>query len=354
MERYRLFRKNSGIYFAFDKLEQRQFSLRTRDEEEAGRLLSAHNETTHTGTVNRRIGQIYYAAADPQIEKRTWRDVLASYREVREVQGSTLDRVLRAEQARAMRPLLRKRLIDTVAEDFLRVMKSGGVSVNVFLRRWHNHALSMGWIPTPVLAPVLWPEPRYEAKRAITAAEHDSLLAHITNPEWKDYLQVLWWTGGAQADIAGLTRDRVDLLNGTLSFQRRKLKGKRTARGIEIGMTYLQMGPTLRGILETRMTDEYLFSYLATLRTTDRATYFKRYCLRAGLPDDLTLHCYRYAVCERMALIGFNERFAKALVGHASTAIHERYARGANMVIPSLEEEEAAHTKITPFMPRAA
>ena len=99
-------------------------------------------------------------------------------------------------------PLLNRKIIGTKPEEFLQCLNSGGTSVNVYLRRWHNHALEMDWLPKRVLSSKLWPKVRRKIKRAITLAKHQALKAHIENQEWLDYLETLWWTGGAQMDIA--------------------------------------------------------------------------------------------------------------------------------------------------------
>jgi hypothetical protein len=43
------------------------------------------------------------------------------------------------------------------------------VSSNVFLRRIHNHALGMEWLPKSVIPRLQWPKPNYKDERGITA-----------------------------------------------------------------------------------------------------------------------------------------------------------------------------------------
>jgi integrase len=100
------------------------------------------------------------------------------------------------------------------------------------------------------------------------------------------------------------------------------------------------MGPTLREIMNRRWSSGYVFPYLASIRTTDRATYFARYCKRTGIGKEVTLHCYRYAVAERMHAIGFNHRFSKALLGHSTDRNHYLYSKGATVQVPCLETSE--------------
>jgi len=41
--------------------------------------------------------------------------------------------------------------METRAENFLRAMEAGQVSTNIHLRRIHNFALDMNWLPVPVI-----------------------------------------------------------------------------------------------------------------------------------------------------------------------------------------------------------
>ena len=336
MERYRMFKSGkTGGYFQYDKLTKRQKSLHTRDHESAVRMIHAANEKELTPMINRQIGLIYLANTDSDVLTRTWSDVIVSYCESRKFDEASLERLQRAGRANAITPLLSRKIIDTKPEEFLKCLNSGGVSVNDYLRRWHNHALEMDWLPKRVLSSKLWPKIHRKIKRAITLQEHQALRNHIGNEEWKDYLETLWWTGGAQMDIATLTGDRVLLETGVIAFQRAKLESK------GVGQTLLMMGPTLREIMTRRWNAGHLFPYLASIRTTDRATYFARYCKRTGIGKEITLHCYRYAVAERMHAIGFNHRFSKALLGHGTNRNHNLYAKGATVQVPCLETCEA-------------
>lgn len=152
MERYRMFKsgKTKG-YFQYDKQTKRQESLHTKDRESAVRMINAANEKERTPMINRQIGLIYLASTDPDVLTRTWSDVIISYRESRKLDGPSLERIERAGRAKAVAPLLNRKIIDTKPEEFLQCLNSGGVSVNVYLRRWHNHALEMDWLPKRVI-----------------------------------------------------------------------------------------------------------------------------------------------------------------------------------------------------------
>jgi len=83
-------------------------------------------------------------------------------------------------------------VFESQAEHFLRGLERGGVATNVFLRRVHNFALDMNWLPWPVLPRRQWPAVQFKEKRGITNEEHGRILAGEHNPEWHDYYDLLW------------------------------------------------------------------------------------------------------------------------------------------------------------------
>jgi hypothetical protein len=54
----------------------------------------------------------------------------------------------------------------------LKVLENGSISTNVYLRRIHNFALDMNWLPWPVLPKKRWSAVRFKEKRGITLKEH--------------------------------------------------------------------------------------------------------------------------------------------------------------------------------------
>lgn len=74
-------------------------------------------------------------------------------------------------------------------EHFLRVLEAGAVSTNKNLRRLHNFALAMTWLPWPILVKQQWPELRYRDKRGVPREEHQTIVAREKNPEWKVFLE---------------------------------------------------------------------------------------------------------------------------------------------------------------------
>jgi integrase len=118
--------------------------------------------------------------------------------------------------------LRKKKLVDTFSEDFLRVLGCGRPSIHHYIRRLHNLALGLGWLPFPILAAKLWPKPQFKQKRAITLKEHKHILGAEMNAERNLFYQLLWEIGAAQSDAAALQADQIDWSARTLSFQRKK------------------------------------------------------------------------------------------------------------------------------------
>jgi hypothetical protein len=114
----------------------------------------------------------------------------------------------------------------------LQVLNTGTVSTNMFLRRLHNFAFGMHWPPWPVLPKLHWPAVRHKDKRAITAAEHQTIMEREHNPEIRAYYEMLWHLGGAQTDMAELTAEDLDWKDRTVSYRRHKTgEGQARIRG---------------------------------------------------------------------------------------------------------------------------
>lgn len=57
----------------------------------------------------------------------------------------------------------------------------GTVSTNVFLRRAHNFALDMGWLPWSVVLKRQWPVIEFKEESAITWKEHCQIIERENN-----------------------------------------------------------------------------------------------------------------------------------------------------------------------------
>jgi integrase len=217
--RFILFNR-AGVYYSEDTVTHKQHSLRTKDEAEAIVLLNAKNESFRQPILNAQIARAYLTASDPAMGQRTWANVM----EQMQTHGkeATKTRCARAMQSKAFDDLRGKRLMETTAEDFLAVLNGGKVSVAHYLRRLHNLALNLGWLSVPVLAPMLWPKPRFKAKRGVALAEHKRILAAEKNPERNLFYQFLWEIGASQSDAAALTAEDIDWPNCCLTYFRKK------------------------------------------------------------------------------------------------------------------------------------
>lgn len=105
---------------------------------------------------------------------------------------------------KALSHLWKLHVVDTRADQILTMLKKGTVATNVYLRRLHNFALDMNWLPWPILPKKLWPKVKYAEKRGVTREEHEKIIAREKNPERRDFYEVLWHTGGSQTDVANL------------------------------------------------------------------------------------------------------------------------------------------------------
>jgi integrase len=325
--RYHVFRRENGIYYSLDTLTKKRQSLDTTDAETAQRLANALNEACKQPTVNLQIAQVYLQHSDPDFVKRNWQHVMNEMGRTKS--GSTKARWDIAIKDKAFDQIRCLVLIKTQAEHFLDAMHNGTVSTNVFLRRIHNFALDMNWLPRSIIPKRQWPAVQFKEKRAITIAEHQAIISREKNLERKTYYELCWHLGGSQGDIACLKAEDVDWENRTISFTRKKT-------GVPV---ILHLGEEALNTLKDLPSEGLLFPYLSRVRAGDRATEFKQRCVGLGIRG-VSLHSYRYAWAERAKTCGYPERFAQEALGHNSVAVHRAYAKRAKMKLPSLEEYE--------------
>ena len=101
-----------------------------------------------------------------------------------------------------------------------RRQKDGSISTNIYLRRIHNFALDINWLPWPVLPMKRWPAIKFKEKRGITWEEHQAIVARELNPGRKAFYQLAWHLGAAQSDIAFLeARPRVRAKPAATSYE---------------------------------------------------------------------------------------------------------------------------------------
>ncbi|HVY71307.1 MAG TPA: hypothetical protein VHH73_15350, partial [Verrucomicrobiae bacterium] len=153
-QRFILFRRN-GTFYCEDTSNGKQTSLRTKDESEATALLAAKNEAIRHVSMNLQLAQVYLQHSDPALAGRTWADVMQQVSAGKT--GPTKERYDMAIQDAALDGIRHRKLLETTGEQFLSVLRAGTVSTNVYLRRFHNFALGMHWLPWPILPRLHWP-----------------------------------------------------------------------------------------------------------------------------------------------------------------------------------------------------
>ncbi len=319
--------KRKNTFFSFDSETGKRESLLTDDKEEAQRILRARNDAGLQPAINISIAKAYLLGTDPKLVERTWAFVIQEYCAVKK--ASTRLRRERAVKGQAFNFIRHKRLVQTTADDFYAVLKSGGVFTQNILRCLHNLALGMGWILAPVIPPKLWPKTEKKHRRAITLQEHQRIIQAEGNIERKHYYELLWEIGSAQTDGSNLTAANIDWNNQLLSYQRQKTG--------ELCM--LEIGGRLESLLKQLPSEGPLFPKISKLKDKDRAAEFRRRC-RILKIEGISLHSYRYAWASRAKQLGMPERFAQSALGHASLAVHREYAREGVAICPSLEKYE--------------
>jgi integrase len=328
--RFTLFRRGA-VFYCEDRSSGQQKSLRTKNENEARKLVQARNDAASQPLLNLFLAKTYLAAVDPKLVLRTWDDALRRFCD-RE-NPATRMRHERVARTRPMQYLKNKRLIETTADDILHAIGIGPKSTIIFLRTVHDDALGMNWLPAPILAPKLWPKMHKKKKRAITLAEHETLCGAVGDQEWGLYLQLLWHIGASQTDAANLTSANINWEHKVLSYERRKLAG----RELELPAAQLGIGKALEELLRQMTREGQLFPRICMMDDRSRACFFWKLCRRVNI-EGISLHSYRYAWAERAKIAGIPERWAQAALGHNSKAVHAAYARNAGVVCPPIDD----------------
>lgn len=325
--KFRMYKRGTKGYYVEDNETGQQESLHTKDRVEAVRLWNAKNETNFLAGTNLQVARAYMVASDPHMPDRTWQEVVDFI--IDQKTGPNQHRWKSFSKDRALKRLWKLHVVETRADQLLTMLRKGTVSTNVYLRRLHNFAFDMNWLPWPILAKKLWPKVKYGEKRGITREEHEKIIARETNPERRDYYEVLWHTGGSQTDVAHLHAEDINWKDRIIFYRRKKSGSDAMPR----------FGDKLAAVLARRPKSGPLFPNLITVKEKDRATEFKQRCDGLGI-HDITLHCYRYGWAERAAEAGYPERHAQSNLGHGSKAVARAYAKKAKVKTPSLEDYE--------------
>jgi len=205
-QKFRLYRRSNGRFYIEDNTTGKQESLGTSDKAEANRLLMARNEAEVQPAFNALIARTYLAAGDPKLAQHTWKEVMDAFIAARaQRRESTRDRYDQAFREPILARFASRRLLDTRAEDVLQLIQDGTVSTNMYFRRLHSFALTLGWLPWPILNYRQWPSRKYKTKRGITWEEHRLLVETEKNDERRAFLELAWHVGAAQIDLVSLS-----------------------------------------------------------------------------------------------------------------------------------------------------
>jgi integrase len=295
-------------------ITRKQESLRTRDRAVAKRILHARNEAHQQPAINLQIARAYLMVGDPGSTTRTWQSVMDAVAQTKN--GGTRLRWERAMMEHPFDVIRQVKLIETRPDHFLCMFAKGTVCTNIFLRRLHNFALDMDWIPKAIMPRKQWPKIKFKDKRGITHKEHEKILAGERNSEWRAYYSLLWHLGGSQSDVANLRAEDVDWEMKVISFNRMKTGS----------VVQLHFGAILANLMNDLPGEGFIMPRIARMKASYRAKAFSRRRDLVGL-SGVSLHSYRYDWTERARTCGYPERFAMENLGHGSIAVAHAYSR---------------------------
>src|SRR5882672_3094122 len=129
-QRYRVFRRGWGTFYCEDLVTKKQSTLKTRDRDEAYRLVAAKNETADAPAFSLHLARVYWKAGDPAAAKRTWQHVMDEIPKLKT--GETQVRWFTAVKDRAFDSLRNLVVLETQAEHFLKVLENGSISTNIY------------------------------------------------------------------------------------------------------------------------------------------------------------------------------------------------------------------------------
>jgi hypothetical protein len=152
--RYKLIRRR-GIYYCEDSKTRHEWCLHTPDRQMARRILQAIWESEQMPFVSSAIAHAYMAAATSMVHENTWSDVLdLLLAEKNESPSKWRWELVRSHAS--LKPLWRLKVMHTRADQLFTLLREGTQATNLYLRRLHDYALDVHWLPWPILSKKCW------------------------------------------------------------------------------------------------------------------------------------------------------------------------------------------------------
>jgi hypothetical protein len=120
-QRYSVFLRPWGVYYYEDNTTGKQETLKTRDKDEAFRLVAAKNENEEAPAFSLHLARVYWKAGDPTGATRTWQHVMDEIPKLKT--GETRHRWLTAIKDKALDSIRNMVVLETQAEHFLKVLE---------------------------------------------------------------------------------------------------------------------------------------------------------------------------------------------------------------------------------------
>lgn len=122
-QRYRVFLRPWGVYYCEDLTTGKQDTLKTRNKDEAFRIVAARNENEAAPAFSLHLARVYWKAGDPAVASRTWQNVMDEIPKLKS--GDTRHRWLTAIKDEALDSIRDRVVLETQAEHFLRALEKG-------------------------------------------------------------------------------------------------------------------------------------------------------------------------------------------------------------------------------------
>jgi hypothetical protein len=113
-QRYSVFLRPWGVFYYEDHQTGQQATLKTRDKDEAFRLVAAKNENEDAPAFSLHLARVYWKAGDPTGATRTWQHVMDEIPKLKE--GETRHRWLTAIKDTAFDSIRNMVVLETQAE----------------------------------------------------------------------------------------------------------------------------------------------------------------------------------------------------------------------------------------------